>query len=110
STAWTLPGEPDVKTYTDATMGIDCTITVQQGKATWVARKGQGAVASGSCALDFTHFTLPDGGVLDGGVLSLGMQGNTEAFTLTGEVRGHLEASPGTGSTGTVNVTMDFDG
>jgi hypothetical protein len=108
STAWTIPQEPVAKTYTDNTMGIDCTITVQKGKQTWKAHQGAGSVASGNCVLDFT--VLADGGVNDAGVVSLGMQGNTEAFKLSGELRGHLEAVPNTGSTGTVDVTMDFDG
>jgi hypothetical protein len=108
STAWTLPGEPEVKAYNENTMGIQCDITVKQGKLTWTARKGGGSVASGNCFLEFSNST--DGGSPDGGVISLGMQGNTEAFKLQGELRGHLEAVPGTGAMDTVDVTMDFDG
>ncbi len=88
--------------YSDATQGIDCNITMKQGMQTWIASKGEGSVASGNCVLDFSG---PDAGVVD-----IGNDGNVTAYHVTGRLTGHLEASPDTGSTGTVDVQLDFDG
>jgi hypothetical protein len=98
STAWTVPGAPKQMTYNQDTMGIECTITVSQGKLTWVGQHGGGSVSSGSCSL---NLSLTAG---------LGAMGNTEAYHLKGTLSGTLDADPTSGATGTVDLSMDFDG
>ena len=71
---------------------------MKKGALSWVARKGAGVPTSGTCGLTFTEVTAHD------------PMGNVTTYHVKGTVSGHLDAEPGTGSTGTVDVSMDFDG
>jgi hypothetical protein len=95
---WELKGEPTAMSYDQDTRDIDCNVTVKKGAQVWLARKGAGVPTSGSCRLTFVD------------VASLGPMGNITEYVLKGSLAAHLDASPGTGSMGTIDVSMDFDG
>jgi hypothetical protein len=97
ATEWELKGEPKTTgAYTEMTRDIKCNITMKKGKPTWVARYGGGVPVSGTCQLLFTDVTADP------------QDGNTITYKVKGTVSGHLEAEPNSGSTGAVDVTMDF--
>jgi hypothetical protein len=98
STTWTIPGEPMQAQYNDQDRTVACSIIMKKGAKTWLAKRGMGTAAAGTCQLTLSSVNKTE------------ETGNTISYHLTGSMAGHLEASPGTGSTGTVDVSMDFDG
>jgi hypothetical protein len=97
TTDWEVEGEPKaMATFDEKTPQIKCNVTMKKSNKIWVARIGAGVAAAGTCALAFTDVTanMPDG--------------NVTTYKVKGKVTAHLEADPTSGSTGTVDVTMDF--
>lgn len=102
TTAWEVKGEPKTKSYLftgdpdNDTAGISCNVTMKKSGKSWLARTGAGVPGAGTCSLTLNEVTAND------------PIGNVTTYQVRGTVAAHLEAEPGTGSTGTVDVTMDF--
>lgn len=96
STEWSVKGEPKVGTYNQDSANAECKVTMSKGTPTWLARKGSGVPASGTCQLTLSDITANP------------QDGNLITYKVKGNISARLEAQPGTGATETVDVSMDF--
>lgn len=95
-----FPGKPMLATYTEATSGLSCTITVSDPAtptSTWIAVNGvSGTASQGACSLTLTAITP-----------SL-VTSNQTQYCAHGTVAATLPANPGSTATGTVTFGASF--
>ncbi|MBK7865036.1 MAG: hypothetical protein IPJ65_41840 [Archangiaceae bacterium] len=100
STEWEPKGEPKATTYLFSgdpnrdTKNLSCDVTLEKAGKKWVARNGAGTVSSGDCSMTVSS------------VETLEENGNVTTYKVQGDVTAHLEAVPGTGSTGAITFTL----
>lgn len=93
---WQLRGEPDDRDYTQDLPNVECKISVRKGTPEWLARKGAGLPASGTCGLTLAA------------VEANPQDGNVITYKSRGTMTARLEGVPGTGATEVVTLQMSF--